>query len=386
MRYPRVLDEFATLARLPTQSIARYGDGELRVAIGGACSSQCPDLRLAKEMRVMLADPKGCLIGIPNVTRGPKSENWARYAEPAYTSLYGAEEYGSSFITRPDSAPAIDTPEYWADVEALWAGKHVTLVVGDRKSFRAEMMASAASVREVWGPSQNAYSEIGRIEEEIGTPAGPVILCLGCTATALAFRLDAKGVHALDLGHMGLFQRHAGAYRYVLDDLASKEYRATLNEMHASRTWGADGHKHASAVRAFADFIEPATILDYGCGRGTLAPAIPERRIQMYDPGIPGKEGTPKPVDMIVCTDVLEHVEPDRLESVLAHIARVASKAAYVVIATKPANAVLPDGRNAHLIVENAQWWCDKFSAHGWNVAEHSDRKGKELALWLMKP
>jgi hypothetical protein len=385
MAYPRVLSEQATLALLPHQSIARFGDGELRLALNGGCTSQRAHPKLAGELRDMLARPKGCLVGIPNAMVGPKVENWSRYAVDRFTALYKADEYASSFITRPDSAPSIDTLEYWADVEALWTDKDVTLVVGDRKSFTPEMMVTAASIREVWGPRQHAYDEIDRIEEEIGTPSGPVILCLGATATALAYRLARKGVHALDLGHLGMFMRHAGAYRFERDDLSSPAYRAQLNAMHAGRVWGNDGHKHASAVRAFADMIEPATILDYGCGGGTLAAAVPERRIQMYDPGVPGREGTPKPVDMIVCTDVLEHVEPDRLESVLAHITRLAGKAAYVVIATRPANAVLPDGRNAHLIVEKAAWWIDRFASHGWAIAEHADHKGRELVLWLTK-
>lgn len=385
MRYPRVLSEHETLARLPAESISRFGDGELRCAVDSGCTSQRADPALARELRAILAVPKNCLIGIPNAMVGPKVANWSRYAEDRYTRLYRAPEYVSAFITRPDSAPSIDTPHYWAAVEALWLGKDITLVVGDKKSITGEMLSGAASVREVWGPRQHAYAEIDRLEEEIGKPSGTVILCLGATATALAYRLAQKGVHALDLGHLGMFKRHAGAYRFVLDDLASSAYRSALNAMHAGRGWGNDGHKHAAAVRAFAEMVKPATILDYGCGGGTLAAAIPEYRIQMYDPGVPGREGTPKPVDMTVCTDVLEHVEPDRVESVLAHISCVTGKAAYVVIATRPANAVLPDGRNAHLVIQDAAWWIERFAAHGWTVAEHADRKGREVALWLTK-
>lgn len=386
MSYPSVLSERETLARLSTESIARFGDGELRCALDGGCTSQIADPRLAVELRRMLAAPKNCLIGIPNAKIGPKTENWARYVTERFTSLYRAPEYASAFITRPDSAPSIDTPDYWQAVQDLWNGKDITLVVGDKKSITTEMMTGAASIREVWGPRQHAYAQIDRLEEEVGTPSGTVILCLGATATALAYRLAQKGVHALDLGHSGMFARHAGAYRYPLDTLASAEYRAQLNGLHANQKWGADGHKHVAAVRAFANFVEPATILDYGCGRGTLAPAMPERRVQMYDPGIPGREGAPKPVDMIVCTDVLEHVEPDRLDNVLAHISVLAAKAAYVVIATRPANATLPDGRNAHLVLRPFAWWAERFIEHGWTISESADRKGKEAVFWLQKP
>jgi hypothetical protein len=81
--------------------------------------------------------------------------------------------------------------------------------------------------------AQNAYAEINRIEAEImSEPAGPVLMCLGVTATVLAARLAAKGVHALDLGHIGMFRRHAGAYRFRSADLLSPEYAAMLAHMH----------------------------------------------------------------------------------------------------------------------------------------------------------
>jgi hypothetical protein len=88
------------------------------------------------------------------------------------------------------------------------------------------MLSEAASLRVVNGMRQHTYQIIDRFEEEIGKPSGPVLMCLGATATVLAERLAKKGVHALDLGHIGMFWRHAGIYRYQLDDLTSPAYRA----------------------------------------------------------------------------------------------------------------------------------------------------------------
>lgn len=383
MAYPRVLNERETLARLSSESIARFGDGELRLATDGACSSQSADPALASELRAMLASPKNCLVGIPNALIGPKVANWARYTEDRYTRLYLAPEYASAFITRPDSAPAIDTPEYWAAVEALWIGKDVTLVVGDKKSITSEMLAGAASVREVWGPRQHAYAEIGRIEEEIGRPSGTVILCLGAAATVLAYRLAQKGVHALDLGHIGMFKRHAGAYFLPPDQLASPAYREQLRLKHGSVNWGKSGHSHAPEVLQFAAELGAKTVLDYGCGRATLAAAVPSLKVMEYDPGIPGKDGLPKPADLLVSTDVLEHIEPDLLDGVLAHMHRLAGKGAYLVISLRLAREILADGRNAHLIVQTADWWLEKLRAVGWTIERHENRKG--LCVWLRK-
>lgn len=386
MKYPAVLSEDQTLACANVMNLARFGDGELRIAAGGTCVSQREKHpKLVAELRQMLAKPRaGCLVCIPNVnSKTPKAESWSNYTDPKFAGLYGLKEYGSAFITRPDSAPWIDVPDYWNRVRDLWRGKDVILVVGDKKSLTQEMLSHAASVREVTGPRQNAYSEIDRIEEEIGKPSGRVLICLGVTATVLAWRLASKGVHALDLGHIGMFMKHAGAYRYTLDDLASPKYRKQIADLHDSTKWGGDGAKHVEDVAAFANLLEATTILDYGCGRGELAKALEPRRVSQYDPGIPGKEGMPKPCDLVVCTDVLEHVESEKVCAVLDHLHRLTGKGAYLVIATRQANAVLPDGRNAHLTVEPGSWWMDRVKEAGFNVVRSIDKPEREVRLWL---
>lgn len=395
MKYPRVISEDRTLELLHEgHSIARFGDGELRLAIGKECTSQHRAPGLAEELRAMLARPTNCLIGIPNIAASPKKENWQRYAQRQFTDHYGATEYASAFITRPDSAPWIDTPEYWARVRELWRGRNVVLVRGDEKSITPAMLdGTAASVQIVDGPRQHAYAVIRDIEAATLKAAGAlmrdtrhasplVILCLGATATALAYRLAQQKLQALDLGHIGMFMRHAGAYKYQLGDLASAPYRDQLAKLHGARKWGADGAKHADAVRAIAAEIGAKTILDYGCGRGALAAALDPIRVSQYDPGIAERSGMPKPADLVVCTDVLEHVEIEHLPAVLDHIGRLAGRAAYIVVSTREANATLPDGRNAHLIVRPAQWWIDALQPMG---VVSADVQAKEVRLCIRK-
>jgi hypothetical protein len=383
-----VLSEDETLARAASGiNLARFGDGELRIAAGGDCISQRERFpKLVEELTAMLMAPReGCMVCIPNVdSPTPKAVSWAHYRDRKFVGLYGPQEFGSSFITRPDSAPWIDTPEYWDKVRDLWRGKDVVLVVGDKKSITTEMIGMAASsVREVLGPRQNAYREIDRIEDEIGTTSGAVLMCMGVTATVLAWRLAAKGVHAIDLGHIGMFMKHAGAYRYVIGDLISPAYRKQIHALHASQSWGGDGAKHTAAVKAFAGELGATTILDYGCGRGELAKSMAPQRVSQFDPAIPGNDGMPKPCDLVVCTDVLEHVEPDKLDAVMDHIHRLAGKGAYLTIATRPANAVLPDGRNAHLIVEDAPWWIARIERQGWKIHDVYEKPNFEVRLCL---
>lgn len=393
--YPTVLSESLTIDRaISGENLARYGDGEFKLALGRKCISQPADKDLSIELRdILMRPPKGCLPCLPSPFGGtPRKESWLNFATPTYTQLLDMRrEYGSAFVTRPDSAPWIDTPAYWNKIKSLWRGRNVTLVIGTQRSLRREMIESeCASLRVVTGPSgqkgDGAYAKVSQIEEEIGTPGGPVIMCLGATATVLAARLARRGVHAIDLGHIGMFMRSAGAYRYQLDDLISPAYRHQLLLKHASKKkWGNDGAKHVEAVRAFAAELQPETILDYGCGRMQLAEAMAPVRVSGFDPGVAGKEGMPKPCDLLVCTDVLEHCELERLNNIFGHMHSVALKGAYVVIATRPAREHLADGRNAHLIVKPASWWMKGLEVTGWQIARSEIAEGREVRLWLKK-
>jgi len=394
--YPEVMSERDTLEAILTgRSIARYGDGELRVALGSRCISQEADKSLAIELRSILADAqKSLLVGIPNIKSAtPKPEAWAHYGNDNYTRLYKQKAYASSFITRPESAPWIDVPEYWQRVKDIWRGKHVVFIAGDPdRSLRLEDIApEAASVKTISAPPKNAFADVKRIEEEINGHNGPIIMCLGCAATVLASRLDRKGLWGMDLGHIGLFMRHQGIYRIALDALCSHKYRRELNKMHAAQKWGCSGAGHAEFIRPILERVrvmagvettDDVTILDYGCGRGTLKTAL-DRRVQEYDPGIKGKDGLPKPADVVVCTDVLEHVEPRAVSSVIDHLFNLTGYIAYVNVATREANAVLPDGRNAHLVVKDANWWTKQMERKGWTL-ENIEVKGSRAVTFTI--
>jgi hypothetical protein len=60
---------------------------------------------------------------------------------------------------------------------------------------------------------------------------------------------------------------------------------------------------------------------------------------------------------------VLEHIEPELLDTVLDDLQRVTMGLGIFTVHTGPAVKVLPDGRNAHLIQQPAQWWLPKFLA-----------------------
>lgn len=135
--------------------------------------------------------------------------------------------------------------------------------------------------------------------------------------------------------------------------------------------YGGNGDKWADAVLNLAIENGCQSILDYGCGQGTLKIALEQKgwgdegagTITEYDPAIDGKDSIEKyaKFDLVVCTDVLEHIEPDRLAVVIDHLFRLSKKLLFLVIATRPSNKFFADGRNVHLTIQPENWWRERL-------------------------
>ena len=111
------------------------------------------------------------------------------------------------------------------------------------------------------------------------------------------------------------------------------------------------------------------SLLDYGCGKGhilaQLKETYPSVYIQGYDPAVKHFSITPtQQFDCVFSNDVLEHIEPEYINNVLAHISSLAKKYIWLRIDTKPARKKLSDGRNAHLIIEDLDWWQNKIKTY----------------------
>lgn len=168
-------------------------------------------------------------------------------------------------------------------------------------------------------------------------------------------------------------------------DLISSAYLEEQERLHADpRGYGGKGSKWKDAVLQIAANYNASSILDYGCGQGTLATALRGAgnaviRVDEYDPAIKAKSGIPLFADMVTCTDVLEHVEPEYLANVLAHIRMLARKVVFVVISTCDTAKTLSDGRNAHLIIQPGDWWREQLGQAGFTVLPAPDVARKRL-------
>ena len=86
-----------------------------------------------------------------------------------------------------------------------------------------------------------------------------------------------------------------------------------------------------------------------------------------------------KKYKMIFCNDVLEHVEPKFILHVLQDINNSIKEYVWLRIDTLPVRKKLSDGRNAHLIIENKQWWLNLIQEqiNGNIVYSRIKQKGK---------
>ena len=146
--------------------------------------------------------------------------------------------------------------------------------------------------------------------------------------------------------------------------LITDEYRRLNYEKHVSSTgYGTSGQNYANEILGLCDTLKTRDILDYGCGKSTLQNCLPFT-IKQYDPAIKKYEHDPESADLVVCTDVLEHIEPDLLDNVLRHMHSKTNKLLYAAINTQKALKTLADGRNAHLIVEDIPYWANKLDPY----------------------
>lgn len=169
--------------------------------------------------------------------------------------------------------------------------------------------------------------------------------------------------------------------------LITDAYKQQVCDLHATTPgWGTTGRNFAPIVNRIVGDYAIQNILDYGCGKQTLARALPQYRIIGYDPGLPGLDAPPQPADLVVCTDVLEHIEPECLEDVLDDLQRVTRKCGFFTVATTPAIQQLPDGRNAHLVVEGMRWWLPKLWERFDLISFNAGENGFQVLVGALKP
>lgn len=148
-------------------------------------------------------------------------------------------------------------------------------------------------------------------------------------------------------------------------NVISEAYRNQQKALHRNVIYGKASVGYSPLIVDILKKTGIREITDYGAGKCRLNFELRKyfKKIDYYpyDPAFP-EYGNPIPAELVVCIDVLEHIEDAYLENVLNELASITKHLALFTIHTGPAKKVLQDGRNAHLIQQPIHWWLDKLT------------------------
>jgi hypothetical protein len=209
VKYPSVKGEEETVAEICLgKSIARFGDGELKLVAGGHAAREPANPELAAELAQLLETPdRGCIVGIPTMDPcGPKFGTWSKHLNRFAPLLSSSVPYYSAFISRPDSAPWIEDFGFCDRLRRVWAGKRVVVVCERKGSIFRAISPDAGHISHVECPTHRSYELIEwLLNQTLRAAPELVVLSAGPAATCMANRLARHGVQSLDLGSAGKF-------------------------------------------------------------------------------------------------------------------------------------------------------------------------------------
>lgn len=114
------------------------------------------------------------------------------------------------------------------------------------------------------------------------------------------------------------------------------------------------------------------TLLDYGCGRGDPYKSphkiwhewgLKRPDVQLYDPAFPERAHEPRPADMVICSDVLEHIPEDEVKDFIDKLAYLGRKVLWASVCCRPAKKCFPGTDiNLHVTVKPYDWWLAQLA------------------------
>lgn len=200
-------------------SVARFGDGEIKLVNKKDISFQKASPELAKRLReVLAADEQGflpCILSFfdydPQLTQDT-NDHWKkhmnRYRYVWYKNTQPGIRYGNSFISRfyieiEDKSTAENR---FKKLKQFWEGRDIIIVEGEKSRLGVgnDLFDNVKSTRRILCPVDNAYNKYNDILEASKRNAfdgALFILAVGPAATVLAYDLFKEGYQALDIGH-----------------------------------------------------------------------------------------------------------------------------------------------------------------------------------------
>lgn len=149
--------------------------------------------------------------------------------------------------------------------------------------------------------------------------------------------------------------------------ISDDKYAAMYSQIHSSNSsYGSTSIDFLNEARVIIDYLQPKSVLDFGCGKGALLNKLQELYPNIlfygYDPSIKGKEIIPvEKVDLVINTDVLEHIPENIIPNVLKKMSSLSDNV-FFALHHALATAILPNGENAHITVKPKEWYGEILS------------------------
>ena len=163
------------------------------------------------------------------------------------------------------------------------------------------------------------------------------------------------------------------------------DYATIYQKIHEEKPkhWaGTTIRRHVDKIAALVLETHAKSLLDYGCGKGFqyLRDRVHDQwgglLPHCFDVGVRQLSARPeRRFDGVISTDMLEHVEEQDVEAIIADIVGFADRDrwrhsglnafVFLSISCKPCkDIVLPDGRNGHICLKPPEWWRERINKH----------------------
>jgi len=204
-------------------SLARYGDGELNIMMGGDIHFQKYDIGLSERLKKILvsSDNSYLEIGIPlaiNTVKGYRKEVqdfWNMNMDTGRVHWIRFCGRKRSFLNASLTRCYIDYEEknmsrlWFKSLTKLWERKNILIVEGQNSKLGVNnsLFSNANNINRIICPSENAWSAYESIILAVLKSAKNydlILASLGPTATVLADDVSRKGYRIVDIGHLNL--------------------------------------------------------------------------------------------------------------------------------------------------------------------------------------